>query len=373
MYNKENPFLATIIQRKALTPPEASKCVYHLELSLAGSGLTYEPGDCVGVFAKNDPDLTKSILLQWKDLPKEITHPKTQALLTPEALLTEHFSLHHLSRELLQTFRDHADTKDKAFLNEVLSAPSLLTYTETRDLLDLLQDCPSARPPLEVILPHLRRLVPRLYSIASAQEAVGEQLDLTIKVSEDIFKERLRKGVASSFLWERAPLHTPSIPIFLTRSLFKLPQDPATPVILIGPGTGIAPYRGFIQANQRLPKPRKTWIFFGEQHKEHFFYKEEWDLALQNGALTRIDCAFSRDQPHKIYVQDRLWENRKELLQWLDEGASLYLCGDAHSMAPAAEGTIIRILMEEKGLDENAAQAWLKNMKKTKRYLKDVY
>lgn len=374
MYNKDNPFLATIISRKFLTPQNAEKSVGHIELSLEGSGLSYEPGDCVGIFAPNDPSLVASILAQWEHLPLEIPHPKTQALLAPEELLTHHFSLNHLSRELLHLFKEHANPTDAAYLEKILNPPeNLLAYTQTRDLLDLLLDCHSARPPFESLVPLLRRLVPRLYSIASDIETVGPQADLMVRLSECVHHGRLRQGVASHFLLHRANLKDANVPIFVTHSTFKLPKDPSVPVILIGPGTGVAPYRGFVQTNTRLTIKRKIWIFFGEQHESHFFYKEEWEAALQSGALSRIDCAFSRDQVQKIYVQDRLWENKEEVFQWIENGASVYLCGDAQSMAPAVDAVLGKILAWGKHCTEEEGHALLKELRRNKRYLRDVY
>lgn len=374
MYNKDNPFLATIINRQFLTPKNAEKLVAHIELNLEGSSLSYEPGDCVGVFAPNNPLLIDQILSHFKDLPAQIPHPKTQALLSPYELLKDHFAINHLSRELLTLFESYANPTDKIFLSNILNpSENLLPYTQTRDLLDLLLDCPSSRPPFEAIVPLLRRLVPRLYSIASDGDAVGPRVDLLVRLSESTHHGRLRQGVASHFLIHRASLHTTKVPIFLTHSTFKLPSDPAIPVILIGPGTGIAPYRGFVQANQGSQSPRKIWIFFGEQHATHFFYQEEWDKALKQGALNRIDCAFSRDQAHKIYVQDRLWESREAVFQWIQNGASVYLCGDAHAMAPAVDQTLSKILAWGKNTSEEEGVHLLKEMRRNKRYLRDVY
>lgn len=374
MYNKDNPFLATIIKRQFLTPKNANKSVAHIELNLEGSNLSYEAGDCVGVFAPNDPQLIEKILAHFKDLPALVPHPKTQVLLSPYEMLKDHFSLNHLSRELLGLFESYANTSDKSYLAQILTPPeNFLPYTQTRDLLDVLLDFPSVRPAFEEILPLLRRLVPRLYSIASDFTTVGPRADLLVRLSESTHHERLRQGVASHFLTHRAPLHEAKIPIFLTHSTFKLPKDPSLPVILIGPGTGIAPYRGFVQANAHSPSPRKIWIFFGEQHANHFFYQAEWEDALKRGTLERIDCAFSRDQAHKIYVQDRLWENKEAVFQWIENGASVYLCGDAHAMAPAVDHTLGKILAWGNHLHEEEGAHLLKEMRRSKRYLRDVY
>ena len=247
-------------------------------------------------------------------------------------------------------------------------------FIENKDLIDLFEAFPQINITAEALIPKLRRLLPRLYSIASSQKSTPHTVDLIVSVPIMLFNNRQRLGVGSYFLAHQ-PIEKPHVIFcFLAKSHFRLPEDDTAPIIMIGPGTGIAPFRGFLQERIARKATGKNWLFFGERHQNtHYFYQEEWEDALAKNYLTRIDLAFSRDQSHKIYVQDRLLENAQTVADWLTAGAYIYVCGDATHMAKGVEEALIDILKTTHSYDETQAIHYLKDLKKLKRYQRDVY
>ncbi len=374
-YSRKNPFAATLTVNKKLTAEGSNKDTRHFEISLAGSGLAYEVGDSLGVFPSNEPGLVEGILKSQgfsgdEDVatPDGGTAPLFQAL-TKDYILTEP------SKQLLQALPD----KDSSagHLPDLLDPGSkhhLDDYLHGRDVLDVLEEFTAAKFAAEEFVKVLRKLQPRLYSIASSQKAVGEAVHLTVAVVRytPTHSQRLHMGVCSSFLAERAD---GGAPVFThTAKHFRVPEDPSVATIMVGPGTGIAPFRAFLQERQASGASGRNWLFFGEQHAaSDFFYTDEFDGWAADGVLTRFTTAFSRDQAEKIYVQHRMTEHAKELFDWMEGGAIFYVCGDASRMAKDVDTALHQIVEQAGGRTPEQAKEYIDAMKKEKRYRKDVY
>lgn len=376
-YSRKNPFPATRTVNRTLTAAGSNKETRHFELDLAGSGLDYEVGDSLGVFPSNDPVLADAILANLGFGGEEpVPTPAGQILPIREALIRSAI-LTEPSKQLLQAL---AERDPSAGHLETLLDPAakhdLESFLWGKDVLDLLEEFSAARFSPEEFVRTLRKLQPRLYSIASSRRAVGEAVHLTVAVVRFTSggKPRERKGVCSSFLAERAQGHG-AVPVFIHAAKhFRLPEDPATNCIMVGPGTGIAPFRAFLQERNASRAPGKNWLFFGEQHAaSDFFYKEEFESYLSNGTLAKLDTAFSRDQDYKIYVQHRMLENAETLFQWLREGAIFYVCGDAQRMAKDVDLALHQIAEKAGALTPEQAVEFVSDLKKTKHYRKDVY
>jgi sulfite reductase (NADPH) flavoprotein alpha-component len=377
VYNRKNPFPATLEVNKQLTAEGSNKDTRHFELALANSGLNYEVGDSLGVFPSNDPILVDTILhtmgLTGEEevpLPDKTTDPLRQALL-------KNYIITEPSKQLLAAVAERdASAAYIATLLEPDAKGSLEHFLWGRDVLDVLEEFPGARFDATEFAGLLRKLQPRLYSIASSQKAVGESVHLTVAVVRYTpdGRPRQRSGVCSSFLAERAA-EPGSVPVFVhTAKHFRIPEDPATACIMVGPGTGIAPFRAFLQERAAIGATGKNWLFFGEQHSAtDFFYRDEFEAAQAAGILTRMDTAFSRDQDHKIYVQHRLLENADEIWKWLQDGAIFYVCGDAQRMAKDVDLALHQIAEKAGGLTPDGANEFVDGLKKAKRYRKDVY
>ncbi|MCX7712820.1 MAG: sulfite reductase subunit alpha [Chthoniobacterales bacterium] len=373
-YNRTNPFPAKLIVNKKITLPGSNKETRHFELSLEGSGLTYEVGDSLGVFPTNDPELVDAILKALNftgdesvPLPTGFEAPIREALL-------QHFNITELTRQFLQACAQRDSSAQ--FLNDLLD-PNLKTeldvYLYGRDILDSLREFDAARfSPVEFVS-YLRKLQPRLYSIASSMKVVGERVHLTVAIVRYEAHGRIRKGVCSTFLAERA--ERVPVPVFVhVAKHFRLPPNSDTPIIMVGPGTGIAPFRAFLQEREATAARGKNWLFFGEQKSEFdFFYREELEEWLRKGILFRLDTAFSRDQEYKIYVQHRLLENSREVFKWLEEGAYFYVCGDANRMAKDVDQALHQIVQKETSSSMEKASEYVNNLKQQKRYRRDVY
>lgn len=374
-YSRKNPFPAKLTVNKKLTAEGSNKDTRHLEISLEGSGLTYEVGDSLGVFATNDPDLVEAIIAnQGFSGSEQVTGPDGATVALRDALLKD-FVITEPSKQLLQSLTEKDESA--AFIRDLLDPgqkTSLDDYLWGRDILDLLEEFPSAKYPVEEFVKLLRKLQPRLYSIASSQKAVGGAVHLTLAVVryQPKHSSRLRKGVCSTFLAERTG---GVVPVFThTAKHFRVPEDPATPVIMVGPGTGIAPFRAFLQERKAAGAAGRNWLFFGEQHvASDFFYKEEFEAWLADGTLTKLTTAFSRDQAEKIYVQHRIVENAAEFFEWLEQGAIFYVCGDAKNMAKDVEAAIHTVVEKGGGKTPEEAKEYVDALKKAKRYRKDVY
>jgi sulfite reductase (NADPH) flavoprotein alpha-component len=376
-YSRKNPFPATITINRKLTGEGSNKDTRHFEINLAGSGLAYEVGDSLGIFPKNDTDLVEGILKnQGFNGDEQVTNPDGKIVSLREAL-TKDFIVSEPSKQLLQALPEKDSSS--AFLQDLLDPGSknhLEDYIWGRDVLDLLEEFTAAKFTPEELVKVLRKLQPRLYSIASSQRAVGESVHLTVAVVryEPERSSHLHRGVCSTFLAERAEGNG-KVPVFVhTAKHFRVPENPETPTIMVGPGTGIAPFRAFLQERQALGANGKNWLFFGEQKAaSDYFYGDEFEGWQAAGVLNKFTTAFSRDQEHKIYVQHRMLENAAELYDWLENGAIFYVCGDAARMAKDVDTALHQIVEQVGSKSTEQAKEYVDALKKQKRYRKDVY
>jgi sulfite reductase (NADPH) flavoprotein alpha-component len=359
-YGKSHPFPAEITELVNLNGSRSGKQTIHLELSLAGSGLTYEPGDSLGIVASNDPATAEAVL-------------RAAGLEGERALagrLIAEFDITALSRPVMQAL---ARINPAQRLEELLAGDGWRAYLEGRQIVDLLEDFPCALAPGQ-LTGLLRKLPPRLYSVASSLKVAPEEAHLLLGLVRYHSHGRERTGVASGLVAERLRTGDTLGVYVKPNKNFRLPEDPDRPAIMIGPGTGVAPYRAFLQERQALGAKGRNWLVFGDRNYTHdFLYQLDWQDFLKAGVLSRIDVAFSRDQPEKVYVQHRLWERRAELWAWLEDGAHLYVCGDEKAMAKDVQAMLAAIVVDRSGRSPEAAEAWLADLRKQRRYQRDVY
>ncbi len=368
-YGRTNPFPARLITNRKLN--EGDKETRHFEISIAGSGLSYEAGDALGILPTNCPELVSQIIQKLGCDGEEeiILNGETKTSL--RVALQRECEIHKIPTSLV---------KAAAVTNDVLRSLSqpenkvkLDEYLSGRDILDLLSDFGVKLSAAEFTAA-LKKLTPRLYSIASSPKAHPDEIHLTVAVVRREFGNRPRKGVCSTFLAERVSDKV-SVPVFVQGSgHFRPPHNSAAPAIMVGPGTGIAPFRGFLQERAAIGAKGRNWLFFGHQHAAtDFFYQDELLAMQKNGVLTRLDTAFSRDQKEKIYVQHRMLQQAAEIWAWLQEGAHFYVCGDASRMAKDVDAALHQIAQQAGGLSADNAAAFVTDLRKTKRYQRDVY
>ncbi|HPR85351.1 MAG TPA: assimilatory sulfite reductase (NADPH) flavoprotein subunit, partial [Prolixibacteraceae bacterium] len=328
------------------------------------------PGDSVGILANNPPELVDAVLKHCALNGEEEITIKEGTFLFREAL-TERLELTILTREVIQNYQNKTGNEE---LLKVITEDQLLDkYLYGHDVLDLLEEFPatlSAQDLADV----LRSFPPRLYSISSSQDAVGDEVHITVATVRYSNKGRRRGGACSTYLADRIEVDS-NVSVFIEKNpAFKLPEKDETPIILIGAGTGVAPFRSFLQHREANNQKGKTWLFFGERRfHSDFLYQIEWQKLLRDGFLEKIDVAFSRDQEKKIYVQHRLFEKQKELYEWLNKGAHIYLCGDMKQMARDVQQTLLQIFETQGGMTEEKAIEFMKALKKEKRFQLDVY
>jgi sulfite reductase (NADPH) flavoprotein alpha-component len=372
-YDKKNPFHAGLLDRIQLNGRGSAKQTWHLEIALEGSGITYQPGDALGVHARNDPAYVADLLRLggWKeDQPVSVgesTLPLRQAL-------EERLEVTTITRPFLKAYAEKAGSDPLRQLLDDSAKDKLRQYLDGRELIDVVADFPARDLPAAEFARLLRPLQPRLYSIASSLLAHPDEVHLTVGLTRYEAHGRVRKGVCSTYLAERHPADAP-LRVFVEHNPgFKLPADQEAPVIMIGPGTGVAPFRAFVEEREALGAGGRNWLFFGDQHfNTDFLYQTEWQRWLKGGPLSRISLAFSRDQREKIYVQHRLREHERELYAWIQEGAHLYVCGDASKMAADVHAELIGILQRQGGKTAEAAEQELQSLALQKRYQRDVY
>ena len=374
VYSRKNPFRAEVLENLNLNGRGSNKETRHLELSLEGSGLTYEPGDALGIFPENDPELVDMLLAELKwDPNATVTVDQGENLSLKEAL-TSYYEITVLTKKFIQQAAELIANEKLRELAAQENADQLKAYIAGRDLIDFVQDFgPIAAAPQDFVS-ILRKIPPRLYSIASSFAANPDEVHLTIGAVRYNTHGRDRKGVCSVLCAERLqPGDT--LPVFIQPNKnFKLPENPEAPIIMVGPGTGVAPFRSFMQEREETGAPGKSWMFFGDQHfVTDFLYQTEWQKWLSDGVLTKMDVAFSRDTEEKVYVQHRMLEHSKELFEWLEEGAAFYVCGDKNNMAKDVQNALLEIIEKEGGKSREEAEAYLAEMKKQKRYQRDVY
>lgn len=374
VYSRKNPFRAEVLENLNLNGRGSNKETRHLELSLEGSGLTYEPGDALGIFPENDPELVDMLLKELKWDPNAAVAVDQGENLSLKEALTSYYEITVLTKKFIQQAAEIIENEKLRELAAPENADQLKAYIAGRDLIDFVRDFgPIATAPQEFVS-ILRKIPPRLYSIASSFAANPDEVHLTIGAVRYNAHGRDRKGVCSVLCAERLqPGDT--LPVFIQPNKnFKLPENPETPIIMVGPGTGVAPFRSFMQEREETGASGKSWMFFGDQHfVTDFLYQTEWQKWLSEGVLTKMDVAFSRDTEEKVYVQHRMLEHSKELFEWLEEGAAFYVCGDKNNMAKDVQNALLEIIEKEGGKSREEAEAYLAEMKKQKRYQRDVY
>ncbi|MGG1698094.1 assimilatory sulfite reductase (NADPH) flavoprotein subunit [Bacillus zhangzhouensis] len=374
-YSRTNPFYAEVLENINLNGRGSNKETRHLELSLEGSGLVYEPGDSLGIYPTNDPALVGELLTTcgWKADEAVTVHKNGDTLPLKEAL-TSHFEITVLTKPLLQKIASFTKNKDLHALLEEGNEEKLKAYIAGRDLVDAARDFGPFEGTAADFTAILRKIPARLYSIASSLKANEEEVHLTIGAVRYDAHGRERQGVCSILCAERLePGDT--LPVYIQHNQnFKLPENPDAPIIMVGPGTGIAPFRSFMQEREEVGANGKSWLFFGDQHfVTDFLYQTEWQKWLKDGVLTKMDVAFSRDSEEKVYVQHQMKKQSKELFEWLEQGAYVYVCGDEKHMAHDVHGTLLSIIQEEGAMSKEKAESYLANLQQQKRYQRDVY
>lgn len=372
-YSRTNPFYAEVFENLNLNGRGSNKETRHIELSLEGSGLRYEPGDSLGIYPENDAELVSKLLQEtgWNS-EEQIVIAKDGTTVTLKQALTNHFEITVLTKPLLEKLAELSKNDE---LQQLLqNQDALRAYVYGRDLLDAWQDFGPWDATAQQFTAQLRKIPARLYSIASSLEANPEEVHLTIGVVKYEAHGRERSGVCSVHVAEHAESGT-KLPVYVHKNTnFRLPADDETPIIMIGPGTGIAPFRAFLEQREATGAQGKSWLFFGDQHYvTDFLYQIEWQRWLKEGVLTNMDVAFSRDTDQKVYVQHRMQERRQELYRWLQEGAVLYVCGDEQYMAKDVHATLVDILQTEGGYQAEEAENYLTELIREKRYQRDVY
>jgi sulfite reductase (NADPH) flavoprotein alpha-component len=378
-YTKDNPLPAKLLENRVLNKDGSGKDTRHLVIDIAGSGLTYQVGDSLGVYASNRPQLVEEIIeLLGVTGNEPVMPPRLAAAISLREALTTKLSLAGPTKKILETFAAKTtDPKERAQL-EALVAPGADELREgflgQREYIDLLEEFPGVKLAPQEFVDHLRRLMPRLYSIASSPVLHPGQVHLTVAPVRYESNGRRRYGVCSTFLADRVTRRKTPIPVFVAESHFGLPEDLTKDVIMVGPGTGVAPFRAFLQERVATNASGRNWLFFGDQHEAtDYLYGDEWKRLLAEGKLARVDLAFSRDQAQKVYVQDRMREAAAELWAWVKGGAYFYVCGDAHRMAKDVDAALQQIVAGQGGMDPAQAADYVKQMKKDKRYQRDVY
>jgi sulfite reductase (NADPH) flavoprotein alpha-component len=369
-FTREHPFAAALLANQRITGRGSDRDVRHIELSIEGSGLRYEPGDALGVWPVNPPVLVDAVLATLHLDGEEAVTVAGETLSLREWLGTKR-ELTRLSRSFVATHAAHARSDA---LNAVLAparASDLSTLLTGSQVIDLLQAHP-ADWSAEELVNALRPLTPRLYSIASSPHLVGDEVHLTVAHVQYAAGDGLRWGTASHFLARSA--EGSRLPVFIeSNERFRLPQDGARDVVMIGPGTGVAPFRGFVQERAATGASGRNWLLFGNPHaRSDFLYQAEWLEALRRGQLHRLDVAFSRDQAHKLYVQQRLREHGAALYAWLESGAHLYVCG-ATAMAKDVHAALLDIVSVERGTDGDGAAEYINALQAEGRYARDAY
>jgi len=373
-YSKQNPYAAEFSLSQKITGRDSAKDVRHIEIDLGDSGLTYQVGDALGVWFENDANLVAELVaalsLTGEEKVKLKVDGAAQVLTLTDALTTQ--------LEITQTAPAFIEFWAKISGNKELAAiaadkNSAREYAGQHQVIDVVK---AAKTEIDAqfFIEALRKITPRLYSIASAQSEVEDEVHLTVGVVSYDANDKTRTGGASGFLCQRLE-EGQNVRVFVEHNdNFRLPQSDETPVIMIGPGTGVAPFRAFMQEREARDATGDNWMFFGDQtFTQDFLYQVEWQNYLKSGLLTRMDVAFSRDQAEKVYVQDRLKEQASEVFAWLERGAHLYICGDANRMAKDVHQTLNEIIQEHGKLSAEQAEDYLKSLRSNKRYQKDVY
>jgi sulfite reductase (NADPH) flavoprotein alpha-component len=376
-YTARRPFAATRLRGTRLTPADAPKDTRHHVISLAGSGIAYKPGDSLGVWPRNDDALVARIVERLGATGDEIVAAGAQGALPFSDALARAFDLEIVSRRLLEACRDQGAAMFAPLLekgNEETLKRYLRSWDNVHDVLDVLTDAPQARFAPAEFATLLRPLQPRLYSIASSLLAHPNEAHLLVISVVYASRGRTHEGVGSTFVNERWPEGT-TAPVYTQDSQkhFGMPADPSTPMIMIGPGTGLAPFRGFVEDRQATGARGRNWLFFGEQSRAWGFYYQDQLTAWERDGLLRLDLAFSRDQPHKIYVQHRMRERAADVYAWLEDGAEVFICGDKARMATDVQRELQTIIETAGGRTPDQAAEYVAQLRQSRRLKLDVY
>ena len=374
-YSRKNPFPAKLLVNTRLNGEGSEKETMHYEFSLAGSGLQYEVGDSMGIQPRNNPRFVQDLLEALHFSGDEQVKNKEGEIFSIREGLLKHFEITQPSKQFLEAIVERSPAA--AELRELMHPDrkkELDQYLWGLEVIDFLLDAPSVRFSPDEFVSKLRKLQPRLYSIASSLRAFPEEVHFMVASVRYESHGRKREGVASIYLADRID-GSIRIPMFVhVAKGFHLPEDADKPIIMVGPGTGVAPFRAYLQERKAIGATGKNWLFFGEQRSRYdYFYRNEFASFQREGVLTRLHTAFSRDQAYKVYVQHRLLENAKEVYAWLQEGAHFYVCGDAARMAKDVDVALHQIVEKEGGLSSEAAAAYIEALRKEKRYKRDVY
>lgn len=380
IYHKQNPFISAIKERYSLCKPGSDKNIQHITLDLRGSGLQYQVGDSIGIFPTHDPVVVARTLAAMHATGNESVQLKSNNNESFSLLecLTRRCSLTAVSPKLLKEVALRQPNAEKRqhleHLLEDAHYHEMKAYLEKHELWDFLLAHQEVHWTAQELVDLLMPMLPRFYSISSSQKYVGDEVHLTVATVSYESNGHQRQGVCTHYLCELAQMEQQEVPVFIQPAHdFRLPEHHDTPLIMIGPGTGVAPFRAFMQERVFHGSQGKHWLFFGERSRHHnFLYEDEWSHFQTKGHL-RVDLAFSRDQDNKVYVQDRMRESSSELFQWLQNGAHLYVCGDAKRMAKDVDATLLGIIQEQGALDAGGAKEYVKKLRQQKRYLRDVY
>ena len=368
--SKSNPYASELLVNRLMTEG-SDKETRHFELSLKGSELEYLPGDSLGVLPTNCEEVVEDLLAAVGLTGSEQVQVGEDDITLKDALINR-LACTVLSKIQIKKFNEFAQSDKLNDLLQIANKDSLVDYMWGRELIDLFLEFPQSGISAQDFVGLLRPMPPRLYSIASSLSAHPEEVHLTVAVVNYVGHGRERKGVCSSYLAERVG---DSIPCYLhPNKNFKLPEDSSTPIIMVGPGTGIAPFRAFIEERKATGASGKNWLFFGDRsQKTDYLYGDEWESYQKDGILNELGLAWSRDQNEKVYVQHKMIEKGYQLWSWLNDGAVFYVCGDASRMAKDVDQALRTIAQEEGAMSEEDAGSWVKALQKERRYLKDVY
>ncbi len=372
-YDRHHPYMALVFENINLNGRGSDKKTHHLELSIENSGLSFEPGDAVAVIPNNASEWVAELIETLRLAADELVETPKGTFPLDQAL-KEVYEITSLTPAFVERYAHLSQDSGLKRLSLPENRRELLEFIRGRWIVDLLWEFPVPGLTAQEFCACLRPMQPRLYSIASSQAAYPDELHLLVAVVEYQVNGKMRQGIASSYLAERVKVGD-RIPIYIeTNKHFRLPKDPNAPIIMIGPGTGVAPFRAFLQEREVSGAKGENWLFFGERRfRTDFLYQVEWQKWLKSGLLTRMDVAFSRDGPEKTYVQHRMLEQARELYAWLEEGAYFYVCGDASRMAQDVHQALIEVVQKQGGYSRERAEEYVKALQQEKRYLKDVY
>lgn len=375
VYSRKNPLSAKILNKELLTSKIDEKKTWHIEIDLIGSGMEFTPGDSLAIFPENNPDLVNELL-------KLLNFTGNEIVLTPSKIetdlrnaLTKDYAITTPDKKLLRAVAEQVNNHTLSELLAPEKKQELNHYLWGREVIDLILENPSVKFSAEEFVGLLKKLNVRLYSIASSLKHSPNQVDLTVAVVEYESHNRSRQGVCSSWVSERTEIGDQAKCFITPGKGFRLPDpDDSSPIIMCGPGTGVAPFRAFMQERKATNAKGDAWLFFGEIHEDGcFFYENEWEEYLNDGTLNKISTAWSRDQEEKIYVQHKILEEGKEFWSYLERGAIFYVCGDAERMAPDVDKALHQIIQEHGNKSEDEAIEYVNELKSLKRYRRDVY